>query len=876
MDAKRVLFTTSVVTSRSTFLAGFAYYEIGRFSFARGYDEAYPVLMTLCFGFSVMAVALAAFIAFYVERSSNSALKLQFVERINNTFARWSFSCFLVALILYPISLGRIGFVYYSNTDYKYVPLGILYTTVALLILGIAHIIRQQWLFWQSDSRLFGVDSEKMIDTEKFLADTEAKARASGDMKIFREEDSLEQYIITQCSVVSGRAVYIAGFCQSGLARYIATNDSRGHAFLVCMSLASAFAILPAFLLSNISIFLNVTESSKQRALAIILFPFARLLFVSYYCSFFMLGIAVTLMGWGCGYENQAWITATCGATGTFLLALGMVSMTRMYLSARKMTASDAEFSREDTKQVAATMVQVNNIGSQATLASGFVFYNIVTFSTDILSLSSSQTWKNLFLAVNAATVMFGLVSAIYDSIITIIANDLKLTFQRAHFLSSCRFFIQACITCFFIALTGFLVGFALYGFTKYDPVSYIPFVFTVFSATCITVVSVSFRSSKTLANSIASKITAATPASPTNNNEANSTTDKKFIAEVDSYTEQLPALLNLLSGRSLFFGGFAYFSVNFFFSSERHVANSYLVFMSIAFCFSITIVMLSTFFSISMALCQTQEARRLFASRTRFFFRVTVSFALISMLAFLVAFSMIGYVKTINNYLSIAPVMLAGGSIAGLFIAIGFYVLLSFFRRLDLSDLTAKQSDVFKHHERMLTQINIAASAASFVAGNVFFEILFSVADGSDLSNYYYFVSATTTFASGCFVEAMATMVSFLMGQTVRDLHKQRFAKSIKKVKNVIFFFNSVCIVAWMSSIIALGYTKYDDKHGRLWQPSFAIGIVFVALMILSLASIKNTSDGVLSGRFAYNSTSLHERLLEPSENDAEDDRKL
>ena len=84
-------------------------------------------------------------------------------------------------------------------------------------------------------------------------------------------------------------------------------------------------------------------------------------------------------------------------------------------------------------------------------------------------------------------------------------------------------------------------------------------------------------------------------------------------------------------------------------------------------------------------------------------------------------------------------------------------------------------------------------------------------------------------------------------MGQTYQDVHKKLMAKSVRRVKNYIFAMTNLFLVSWMMSIIALGYTKYDAKHGSLWEPSFAIGIIFVCLMVLSAISLKRVSDNVL-----------------------------
>jgi hypothetical protein len=906
-EAKKVQYTMSIVMARSTFLAGFAYYEIGRFGFARGYDLSYPILMLFCFCLSVVAVCLACFVSFYVERSKTRESKKLFVARVNDTFARWAYACFLFALIFYVVAFGRIGYVYYGNSPNRFMPLAILYTTIALFIAGLAYVIRAQWLFWdRAENSVFGYAEDKRIDSEVFVREQEERAREEQPVfatQIFRKEETLEQYVLNQSNIMSGRAVYVAGFCNAGIARYLTNDYEAGTAYLFFMCMASALAIISSFLLSNICVFLNYTDDAKQRALAIMFLPIMRRLSRVYFASFFSLAVAIALMGWGCGYPDQAWITALCGAIGFALLTLSALFAHHRKVMAENLPATTAESDSAVKEVVAFTMVQLQNIGSQATLTSGFVFYNIATFATDVQPLTAPRILKDIFLAVNAATVMFGVIAAMLDSLLVVTSNSLQTTAQRAYFLQKSQIIISACINSFQVSLLGFFAGFALYGVVKYDPMSYVPLALTLFAIACIIVVNIFFakhsnaartefndysdfpladrrisnaaeranrgkqgsaqessqlpRSSQHLSRRVESEKDQPKEGDTRDSSSSSETEDgghDRALSEVEARTrhaayqiEQQPALLNMLAGRALFFGGFAYFSINFFFTPTREVATAYLVFMSMAFSSSIAIVMLSTFYCIYLAHCPLPEMKANFVLRTRFFFRLTVTLAVVSVFSFLIAFAMIGYVKTIPNYRDIAPVMVTGTVIAAVLIVAGFWYLFLRFSNVSRLSPSARSPERYDYN-RYLSQINVAASGASFVAGNVFFEILFSIAGAqADWINYYYFIMATATFVCGSFVVAMAAGVQFLLGLITLEEHRVYYAHSIRRVKAATFFMNALCFIFWLGGIIAGGRVKYDVTHGSLWQPSFSIGLTFFTAMAASALSIKLISNSVL-----------------------------
>ena len=86
IEATRITFTIKGCIARSTFLAGFTYYELGRNDFQQHPDIAYVVLNTAGFCFSVLSVGVGTFTLYYLERCRSGEQKIAFVDRANDTY----------------------------------------------------------------------------------------------------------------------------------------------------------------------------------------------------------------------------------------------------------------------------------------------------------------------------------------------------------------------------------------------------------------------------------------------------------------------------------------------------------------------------------------------------------------------------------------------------------------------------------------------------------------------------------------------------------------------------------------------------------------------------------------------------------------------
>ena len=115
------------------FLAGFSFYQIGRYDFTVGHDMTYIVVNTISFILSVIAAALSTFIQYYVERSKQTEYKIAFVRFSNNVFVRGNYQTFKYASIFYCLGLARIGYVYFPTSNMKVIPEVIFIVAAAFL-----------------------------------------------------------------------------------------------------------------------------------------------------------------------------------------------------------------------------------------------------------------------------------------------------------------------------------------------------------------------------------------------------------------------------------------------------------------------------------------------------------------------------------------------------------------------------------------------------------------------------------------------------------------------------------------------------------------------------------------------------------------------
>ena len=447
-----------------------------------------------------------------------------------------------------------------------------------------------------------GYDHSNLIDHSTLVQEHNARGG--------RAADELHVLMTNEANTIANRAIYITGFVQSGVTSYITTDNPLGSIYLIIVVLALACAVASGFAMSVESIFLFDTNPEVQPAFAVILRSLHNGLVLSYSLSVIFLCLAVMFMGWGCAFPNEAWCTLLFGLLALFTLALtGLIAIRRMMVLNREETPtkdehSDDSFNADYHKQL------INATGSQATVSSGFVFYNIIMFSSDVLPLNqTSYELKITFLLVCAATLATGVTASGVDSIITLTLTNLGSPKKREAFLCQSSGMISVCVHMYQVSMIGFLGGFALVGFVKFPPImstissyhvpiSLIPTVFALGAAVLVGLGWISLR--------ILWSNTSIEPIKSLESFESSSFEDDRVRNRMKCQ--------DMVSNRALFFGGFAYLTLCSFSSSfaetHRDVADQlYLIPMCCTFALSVVVIVWSANYSINNELCTSQGA---------------------------------------------------------------------------------------------------------------------------------------------------------------------------------------------------------------------------------------------------------------------------
>ena len=68
---------------------------------------------------------------------------------------------------------------------------------------------------------------------------------------------TLHQFLSTQAATLADRAVFLIGFSQSGVSRFISTASAKGFVYLLFVSASCVLAIVAGFLLTALLLFLS-------------------------------------------------------------------------------------------------------------------------------------------------------------------------------------------------------------------------------------------------------------------------------------------------------------------------------------------------------------------------------------------------------------------------------------------------------------------------------------------------------------------------------------------------------------------------------------------------------------------------------------------
>mmetsp|Transcript_13950 Transcript_13950/g.20869 ORF Transcript_13950/g.20869 Transcript_13950/m.20869 type:complete len:580 (-) Transcript_13950:163-1902(-) len=502
-------------------------------------------------------------------------------------------------------------------------------------------------------------------------------------------------------------------------------------------------------------------------------------------------------------------------------------------------------------------MSAINTAGSMSTFAAGYLFYNIVTLETDVLRLDGNDEddkLVRLFLFANMFTITFALLSAVQDTLLTLVVNYMTCVGARLRFIRSQWFLCHSCVWYYHISLLGWFVVFALFGIIKYSRRSYVPLiyascgVFVVFSGTMY----LSWIRKRIVSGGL------------TSHNSRNS-----FAVDDESVSISRPALLSSIAFAVIFLGGFAYFAVNFFNFNDRKYEVLYLHAMSISFMISMWVMVFADRYNYQMTKISTKAGKLAFTKHTYYFYIFTVLSAYGVVVSLLIGFSVLGNVKSISNYRDVDGVIFF--SVIGIMVIILPFIawVIQTFWKIKYDKNTAEpvndatSSSVEKDEnvlmiERWKSQILSGNTTAGYIAGNVCYEILFSDASSDyDLSNKFYFLMMTLTFALGVSAVILSTVAILCLGELGTIAAKVKFMKELKYLKLVIFTLSVGCLLAWQTTVIPMADVKYSGNKA-ITGPNVVLGFSGFIFLIYVLRATKCVSDAILYDRKASSSTAV------------------
>jgi hypothetical protein len=828
--------TCEVLGTKATFLSAFTYYQLGRYGLTIGNDTLYIVFCTLSFSSALVCAGSSSIMLYYMDSLPTIAKRMLFCEDVRGYQRNFS-KLFLFAGINYMLALSRIGWAYYPNQPIRYFSLIVMIISVLIFIYGFNYVIKMQLgLQFHVAKDKFDITKNKEInltDYEKIRANFIDKMDVKDIIMNFPEYserigDKYNVYFAKESNIIATRALFIAGLTQNGMMRfssYTPLDSYLGQLFVIFSTISTATSLLSGVLLIWANVFLVDTESEKQLAFSILLAPLLEKMLKLYTISYVCIALSIFMMGYGINCLASSMLPT--GYIATFdkfgiinVLLISSVaygyyikqSMKAKNLLANVMKRDNIEDSSikdnsEDNYYLNIfkdSMLRNNSAGGMSVFACNYVFFNIVSFTTNVYGQSSPTdtnvySYNKAFLIVNGLTLIIGLSSAIIDSVQTMFCNEFPEPKDRVEYLSSTIYLSNIVVYGYRLTFLGWFTVFSLFGFVKTGEVTYIPLIYSI----------IGLLSSIIGAQYLSYKFRLVQ-----NSNNDNET--QKIDKQEAHKLIKRPQLLLTIAYSVFFLGGFAYYGVNFLVLQGRMGEMVYLHALCLCFISSISCIFWSNDYNNKMTYCKSYNDKVYFAQITYGFFKFYLVIGAVVLISILVGFAYLGNIKVISNYEEVMNIVRIGSIVAFLFICtVMVWVIKKFMIIINSNEIVEGYYD----YKIFISKIKHSVVGATFVASWVCYELLFSQALSTPSINMYYFAMTTICLIAGISATSLTIFIQVLMDYFASENKKQMFANKILKMKNIIFYLMFICLFCWLCGCIAMGEVKYKYKN-NLWEP--------------------------------------------------------
>jgi hypothetical protein len=409
-----------------------------------------------------------------------------------------------LAGLAYILALGRLGYSYYEDSAYIWVPNITMIITAIYYFYMIFFIVKSQlsMQFHKSEDKLSSKAITNVLDQREFVN----IKKIEDDHPEFSKRlgDPYNVFFVNESNTIANRSLFVANLAQNSIMRFIPFADEThivATSFIFWSSICCATALVSGFILTFANIFIIDSEKKNQLALSIILAPVLERCYQLYVISFVTGALSIITMGWGISNETE-YLSAynIFGSINILFMTLviwAYITKEKIRIKYKENVKNISSNNEKSTKDILEDKIQdskdltlFNNImnrnnsaGGMATFAAGYLFYNIVTFTTDVSDIDYNDdiyTYNWLFLFSNGITVVLGLSAAVLDSVQTIICNSLPSTKERLEYLNVTKTISQIIVWAYKLSLIGWFVVFALFGLVKFREFCYIPMYYSI------------------------------------------------------------------------------------------------------------------------------------------------------------------------------------------------------------------------------------------------------------------------------------------------------------------------------------------------------------------------------------------------------------